>query len=50
LIASTFIKNPDPKNKIEVNHKNGNKVDNRIENLEGNASELEILVALKNKK
>lgn len=32
LLANTFIPNPD--NLPEVNHKNGNKLDNRLENLE----------------
>ena len=32
LIAKCFIQNPDKK--TEVNHKNGNRTDNRVENLE----------------
>ena len=34
LVAETFISNDDPKNKVEINHLNGDKSDNRVENLE----------------
>lgn len=34
LVAMTFIKNPNPEDLIQVNHLNGNKQDNRVENLE----------------
>lgn len=34
LVAEHFINNPDPKNKTFVNHKDGNKLNNCVENLE----------------
>lgn len=34
LVAKQFIYNEDPINKTQVNHKNGNKQDNYVDNLE----------------
>jgi len=34
LVAETFIPNPDPKSKTQVNHKDGNPMNNSVNNLE----------------
>lgn len=48
LVALTFIHNDDPKKKVNVNHKNGIKHDNRVENLEWTTQKDNVLHAVNN--